>query len=98
MFNKHKLSKSFLIEWNNTFPLDRQFRKKYNIAFNSEAHRKTNQIDIYLEMMEDKLFDDFEKEIEENIRKKKLYEKGEWISVSERTIEIEDDLFDKINI
>ena len=47
--------KIFIIEWNNKFPSDRKFRKKYNISFNSEAHRKTNQIDIFLDLLEDSL-------------------------------------------
>lgn len=47
--------KRFLIEWNNRFPLDRRFRKKYNISFNSEEHRKTNQVDMFLDLLEDSM-------------------------------------------
>jgi hypothetical protein len=44
-----------LVEWNLLFRYDRQYRKKYNIAFNSPQHRETNQIDIYLEFLEEKM-------------------------------------------
>jgi len=47
----------FLIEWNNRFPMDRAYRKKHGITFGSKEHRELNQIDIYLDALEDRLFE-----------------------------------------
>jgi hypothetical protein len=90
-------SRSFLIEFNNLFPLDRWYRKKYNIAFGSPQHRAISQIDIYMEWLEDFIFEEHEQEIKEKRERAKLYAQGEWITqrIDE---EIEDDLFDKIKI
>lgn len=50
-------SEDFLFDWNLRFKYDRRWRKKYNIPFGSEQHLKANQIDIYLDLKEDRLFD-----------------------------------------
>ena len=54
---KSKISdiRSFLIEWNNRFPFDRIYRKKYNIPFGCEEHLNVSQIDIYLDIAEDRM-------------------------------------------
>ena len=49
--------RKFLIKWNNNYPFDRRFRKKYNIAFNSEEHKDICQIDVVFDLMEDDLFE-----------------------------------------
>lgn len=48
--------KTFIIRWNNMFPIDHWYRKKYNIAFNSIKHREVNFIDMLFEYQEDLLF------------------------------------------
>lgn len=45
--------KEFIISWNNKFINDRSYRKKNNISFGSEEHLKSNQIDIFLDALED---------------------------------------------
>lgn len=89
--------RSFIIRWNNNHPLDKKFREKYNIAFNSEEHRKINQIDILLEYIEDQLYDDSRKEIEIQLKEEDEYKKGNWIKNNlDKQDEI--DLFDRIDI
>lgn len=44
--------RDLVIKWNNMFPLDNWFRRKYNIPFNSKEHRESNQIDILFEYIE----------------------------------------------
>lgn len=39
-------------KWNLLFPLDRWYRKKYNIPFNSSKHRVLSFIDMYFEYYE----------------------------------------------
>lgn len=38
--------------WNDIFPLDRWYREKYSISFNSEKHKKVSFIDMYFEYFE----------------------------------------------
>ena len=89
-------AKSFLIGWNNTFPLDRWYRKRYNIPFNSEQHKNASQIDIYLEWLEEEVYEEHEVSMKERERKKALFTKGEWLTKPELPEEETDELWDKI--
>jgi hypothetical protein len=90
--------RSFIIQWNNDHPLDRKFREKYNIAFNSVEHRKSNQLDILLEYVESKCFEDAEQHFSLEQEKLTKYENGVWISEREVSEDQSLDLFEKINI
>ena len=92
--------KKFIIQWNNEHPLDKKFREKYNIPFNSPQHRQISQLDIYLEYLEDVAYAEYEQKIEQSIEDQKALEKGEWIQpMTQQEIDKEaEDLFDKINI
>ncbi|HPI19232.1 MAG TPA: hypothetical protein PKY56_02580 [Candidatus Kapabacteria bacterium] len=48
--------KEFIIQWNNIYPIDRWWREKHKIAFNSPAHRSMSFIDMRIEYEEDMLF------------------------------------------
>lgn len=89
----------FMISWNNMFPKDRAYRKKYNIAFGSEKHREVNQIDVFLDALEDTLYD---KHIESyKIEKEGLetYQKtGNWLKERELEGKKFDELFDAIDV
>lgn len=92
-------SEELLILWNNRFPLDRSYRKKHNIAFGSSKHREVNQIDVYLDALEDKVY---EKHIElHRIEKEglEMYKKtGEWLKESTLGDKEFDELFDKLDV
>lgn len=45
-----------MVIWNAKFPVDRWYRKKYNIPFNSPKHRECSFIDQLREYTEEKLF------------------------------------------
>ena len=47
--------KKFIILWNNRFPIDRWWRQRHNVAFNSPVHRDSCLIDMYWEFVEEKL-------------------------------------------
>lgn len=99
MFNSVKDYRKFVIEWNNNFPLDKWYREKYHIAFGSEQHKNTCQLDIYFEWLEENIFNEHQQEYQEMQKKKELLDKGIWISQEpEITDEMNDDLFDKIDI
>lgn len=50
-------AESFLTRWNIKFRYDRIWRKKYNIPFGSPEHLRANQIDIFLDLYEDQLYE-----------------------------------------
>ena len=97
MFTTEKTIDSAIILWNNTFPCDRHYRKKYNIPYNSVQHREISQIDIFLDIYEDKIF---KKHIEKTIKTKELeleYSKGKLLN-SKVVNEIDKDVFDSLKI
>jgi len=47
-----------IIDFNNRFPVDRWWRKKYNIPYNSAAHRETLFIDQLWDFLEDQIFEE----------------------------------------
>lgn len=42
-----------VIQWNNKYPYDYLWRKKYNIPFGSEQHLKTSHVDMCFDMIEE---------------------------------------------
>jgi hypothetical protein len=90
--------KGFIIRWNNDHPLDKKFRDKYKIAFNSIEHRNSNQLDILFEYLEDQLFVEYDSAIEQRINKQKQYEAGQWLEEVKMSEQEAQDLFDKIDI
>jgi hypothetical protein len=87
--------KRFLISWNTRFRFDRVYRKKYNIRFNSKEHREINQIDIFLELQEERLFKNMF--VESNNDKKSLKEyKDTGIFLRESRSEDEEVDFEKL--
>lgn len=63
-YRDENIGVDFVHQWNIKFPLDRWFRKKYNLAFGSSAHRDFSVLDIRFEWDEDKVFRELEKEDE----------------------------------
>ena len=89
--------KSFIIRWNNDHPLDKGFRDKYKIAFNSPKHRSINQFDILCEYIENALIKEFEEKVEKELKQKEQFGKGIWLN-DNITEEVSEDLFDKLDI
>lgn len=91
--------KYFIIAWNNKFMYDRFYRQKYNIAFNSPQHRALSPIDMFIDIMEERLIEKHFKDSERQKQLMKEYkENGEFLidlDVS-LTDEEKDDMFDKI--
>lgn len=89
-----------IVDWNNRFPLDREWRRKYNVAFNSPEHRATSQLDIYLEWLENRLFDEAVEKAVKGIEMQKEYDEGNWLKKQEEIMTTEEDLdaFDKLDV
>ena len=64
--------KELVEHWNKVMPIDRWYRKKYNIPFNSPNHRAVNIIDMFFEFLE--FIEDRDKEKE---NKQEPYNKGD---------------------
>ena len=71
------LNSTFLTEWNSEFPLDRWWRTKYNIPFNSETHRSISPQDMLLDFMEDSFYKKVLKQLSEESDEENLYIPGE---------------------
>lgn len=100
------VNREFIISWNNLYPLDRWWRKKYGVSFNSKQHREVSYIDIYYEWLEDHMFEEFVNKEGEDLEKTNSYNTtGKWLqplsdaedqkSQQEKRLI---DLFDQINI
>lgn len=56
VFSTEELEK-IIYEWNINNPIDRWWRAKHNIRFNSPEHRVASFIDMLLEFKEDAIYD-----------------------------------------
>lgn len=71
---------AFIIRWNNKFPFDYWWRKKYGVPFNSDEHRSTCLIDMYYDYREEELLKrNLEKVNDRKERKKKYKETGSFL-------------------
>lgn len=93
------IAEKFLISWNNRFPKDRIYRKKYNIPFGSQQHKDTSQIDAFLDVLEDTLY---QKHIDMYKREKEALETykntGKWLKESTLDEKEFDELFDSVDV
>lgn len=90
--------RTLIVRWNNENPLDKKFREKYKIAFNSPQHREINQLDILIEYIEDQVFSEYRQIIENQDIKDKQYKEGRWLEEKQLTSQESQDLFDKIDV
>jgi transposase len=91
--------REFIITWNNTFPTDKWWRDKYKIPFGSPAHLEANQIDIFIEYIEQKAYEDHRDHLIELDKKKdRLKKEGIWITISETPEDISDEDFENAKI
>lgn len=85
-------------QWNKRLPIDRWYRKKYNIPFNSISHREICLADMFFEFYE---FLKYNKPIKkEEEQKQEPYEKGKgnFMKEVEYTQVDIDRLFDELDI
>lgn len=90
--------KDFILNWNIDFPIDRWWRKRHGVIFNSSVHREVSFIDMFLEFIEESLYEEVlekRKNIEED-----PYAPGEGNFLFEREVsqELTDEEFDKVDL
>jgi hypothetical protein len=97
--NSLKSLKKFSVTWNNRFPFDRWWRLKYNIPFNSSAHREMNMIDIRIAYEEEKIYERYFEEQKVQEEGDKIYkETGQWLKRKELSEDEKDDIFDNLDV
>lgn len=91
--------KDLVIKWNNSWRYDYWWRQKYKIAFNSEEHRASSQIDIAFEYFENHLSNEAVEKYKQEEDKRKVFEEtGQWIRESETNKQKVKDAFDKLDV
>jgi hypothetical protein len=82
--------------WNIRFRYDRVYRKKYNIPFGSKQHLEANQVDMFLDLLEDKYIEKIQKDYIQRIKDYEDYKKsGVVFKENNLSQEEEDKLFKK---
>jgi hypothetical protein len=87
----------FITAWNATWRSDYWWRKKYNVAFNSEQHRAMDPVDIQIDYMENQLVQQYMDQLEKEEQDKPLIEKGEWMKENEK-ISAAQDAWDNMDL
>lgn len=88
-----------VLSWNSMWRYDFWYRQRYNIAFNSEAHRALSQIDIKFDYLEKKLAEQQREKYEQQQKELEQYNKtGQWLKDSKIDKKQEDELFKHITI
>ena len=78
--------KKDILQWSFRFPYDRLWRQKYTIPLNSPGHRGSNFLDQYLDIMEDKIF--------EELKNQEPYEPntGNWLKPQDSKLSLEQEI------
>jgi hypothetical protein len=84
--------------WTRTFPIDKEYRRKYNIPFGSKKHKKTDIIDMLFDMTESYIFSIYIDDLREQESKENQLKAGVWLGKTVLTDEEDEDLWDDINI
>jgi len=83
-----------VIKWNNRFPLDFWYRRKYGISFNSLEHRSISQLDVFFEYVEEILY---QKELIVGKKEQKYRENKELFRTSSENDERLQKIFDELD-
>lgn len=86
--------KEFVLRWNATYPVDRWWREKHKVAFNSPAHRVVSFLDMYIEWTEDQLI----KDLVDKDLKRQSYKQGHWLTPKEIDLQEEIRMFENIDL
>ena len=63
--------------WNKRFPVDRWWRQKHDVPFNSPTHRESNFLDQLFEYFEDEMYDP------QNLKENYIPNNGDWLGKKE---------------
>lgn len=74
--------RSFVRRWNINYPIDRWWRRKHGVIFNSQEHRVVSFLDQLIEYIEDHEYD----KAYDNYKKDEDYKSGNWLKERESEI------------
>ena len=83
---------AFIYKWNATYPIDRWWRERHKVAFNSPEHRVVSFLDIYVEWQEEQLYI----KARETAQRQEDYRAGDWLR--ERAVDVQREIDDFENI
>ena len=86
----------FVHYWNFNYPVDRWYRRKYNLAFNSPQHRRISVIDVAIDFLEDKEYEKFQQKKAES-SDKYVPGEGNFIKKREMSDKELDEMFENWN-
>lgn len=89
--------KDFIKEWNRRIPIDKWFRDRYKIPFNSKSHRELSFIDMYTEYIEFIYFDYLVKKKEKQ-KEEYTYQKGKGNFMKSLNDKDWDDIFENLDL
>ena len=86
----------FINNWNNKFPIDLWWRKRYGVSFGSEKHRAMTHLQMYIDYIEEQKLNTLIKEREENQINDEFEDntKGEVVKMTKKEIDEEFDNLD----
>lgn len=91
--------RELILSWNANWRYDFWYRQKYNIPFNSPAHRALSQIDIKFDYLE-KMLAEKQQTDQENFEKrhKEYLSTGKWLLESKTDKKKEDELMKYVTL
>lgn len=87
----------FIIDWNNKYPIDYWWRKKYNIPFGSKQHKDMSFFDMQIDFMEERMMRELIKNTETKKDKDKSEEEDSIMEIENKTnvVKMTDDEIDE---
>ena len=105
MYNElptHDKVVEYITDWNVEYPVDRWWREKYKIPFNSQQHRSISFIDQLLDYEEDQLYERLykQREASEEVNVEEPYKRGtgNWLKKSVMSEQQVDKAFDNLDL
>lgn len=87
------LIQDFVLKWNYRFPVDRWWREKHKVAFNSPEHRNSSFWDQMFEYREDVMYVNIERQDQKEYQPNE----GDWLDIKEKELtSIEDNISDAL--
>jgi hypothetical protein len=84
----------FIYKWNAAYPIDRWWRERHKVAFNSPAHRVVSFLDMYIEWQEEQLVI----KAHDAALKQSEYKPGDWLTPHAPDVNNEIEEFEKLDL
>lgn len=93
------LNKEFIIKWNNKYPFDYIWRRKYNIPFGSDKHLSMTLFDMIVDLEEQRMYTQLINKKEDTFVEKSdrllIPRRTKYVKMNQKEIDLE---FEKLDI